>query len=106
MAESLNVSRFLQRNNVARETIIGLSGQVAYRTNIRVENEIFSSISYRDYLANLKNLARADELDLLFPGQTNRIYASQEEYLIQLKLSIPEQKNCDCVKLEGECEET
>jgi hypothetical protein len=103
MTESLNVSRFLQTNSIARETMIGLSGQIAYRTNIRLENEIFTSTSFRDYLANLKNTARADELELLFPGQTNRVYASQEEYLIQQKLAIPEQKNCGCVRLQGDC---
>jgi hypothetical protein len=89
MTESLNVSRFLQTNIVATETIIGLSGQTAYRTNIRLENEVFTTTSFRDYLEASKNTARAQELDLLYPGQRNRVYASQEEYLIQSR-NIPE----------------
>jgi hypothetical protein len=67
---------------------VGLSGLPAYRTNLRIENEIFLTTSFRDYLESSKNAARAIELDAQFPGQRNRIYASQEEYLIQSR-NIP-----------------
>jgi hypothetical protein len=88
MTDNLNVSRFLQTNSIATETIIGLSGLTAYRTNIRLENEVFTTTSFRDYLEASKNTARAQELDLLYPGQRNRVYASQEEYLKQFQ-NIP-----------------
>ena len=88
MTESLNVSRFLQTNIISTETSVGLSGQIAYRTNIRLENEVFTTTSFRDYLEASKNTVRAQELDLLYPGQRNRVYASQEEYLKQFQ-NIP-----------------
>lgn len=88
MTDILNVSRFLQTNIVVTETIVGLSGLPPYRTNLRIENEIFKTTSFRDYLESSKNAARAIELDTQFPGQRNRIYASQEEYLIQSR-NIP-----------------
>lgn len=88
MSGTLNVSRFLLTNDISGETSVGLSGQIAFRTNLRIENEVYKTTSYRDYLDSQKNEQRALELDALYPGQRNRVYLSQEEYLIQSR-NIP-----------------